>query len=70
MQGRAGDNYCLRRAAPNTNEQRSRNGLRERVIRREATETEGLVCCMLEQLACPKITIIVKICIKTWVGSY
>ena len=33
----------LRRVAPNTNEQRSRSGLCERVIRREATETEGLV---------------------------
>ena len=34
---------CLRRVAPNTNEQRSRSGLCERVIRREATETKGLV---------------------------
>ena len=34
---------CLRGAAPNTNEQRSRSGLCEKVIRREATETEGLV---------------------------
>ena len=33
----------LRRVAPNTSEQRSRSGLCERVIRREATETEGLV---------------------------
>ena len=28
---------------PNTSEQRSRSGLCKRVIRREATETEGLV---------------------------
>ena len=34
---------CLRRAVANTNEQRSRSGLCERVIHREATETEGLV---------------------------
>ena len=27
---------------PNTNKQRSRSGLCERVIRRDATETEGL----------------------------
>ena len=33
----------LRRVAPNTSEQRSRSGLCEGVIRREATETEGLV---------------------------
>ena len=33
----------LRRVAPNTSEQRSRSGLCKRVIRREATETEGLV---------------------------
>ena len=33
----------LRRVAPNTKEPRSRSGLCERVIRREATETEGLV---------------------------
>ena len=33
----------LRRVAPNTNEQRWRSGLCERVIRCEATETEGLV---------------------------
>ena len=33
----------LRRVAPNTSEQRSRSGLCERVIRREATETEGLI---------------------------
>ena len=33
----------LMRAAPNTNEQRSRSGLCESVTRREATETEGLV---------------------------
>ena len=33
----------LRRVAPNTSEQRSRSGLCEEVIRREATETEGLV---------------------------
>ena len=33
----------IRRCAPNTNEQRSRNALCERVIRREATKTEGLV---------------------------
>ena len=33
----------LRRAAMNTNEQTSRIGFCERVIRREATETEGLV---------------------------
>ena len=31
------------RAVPNMNEQRSRSGLCEGVIRREATETEGLV---------------------------
>ena len=31
-----------RRAEANTNEQRSQIGLCERVIRREATETEGL----------------------------
>ena len=35
----------LRRLAPNTSEQRSRSGLCNRVIRREATETEGLVIC-------------------------
>ena len=29
---------------PNTSEQRSRSGFCEGVIRREATETEGLVC--------------------------
>ena len=34
---------CLRRVAPDMNEHRSRSGLCERVIRREATETEGLV---------------------------
>ena len=34
---------CLRDAAPNTNEQRLRSGLCEKVTRREATETEGLV---------------------------
>ena len=34
---------CLRGAAPNTNKQRLRSGLCERVARREATETEGLV---------------------------
>ena len=34
---------CLRRAAPNTKKQRSRSRLCERVIRREATETEGLI---------------------------
>ena len=33
----------LRRGAPNTNEQRSQSGLFERVIRRKATDTEGLV---------------------------
>ena len=33
----------LRREAPNTSEQRSRSGLCEGVIRREATETKGLV---------------------------
>ena len=33
----------LRRVAPNTSEQRSRSRLCKRVIRREATETEGLV---------------------------
>ena len=33
----------LRSVAPNTSEQRSRSGLCKRVIRREATETEGLV---------------------------
>ena len=33
----------LRRVAPNTSEQRSRSGLCKRVIRRAATETEGLV---------------------------
>ena len=33
----------LKRVAPNMNEQRSRSGLCERVIRREATESEGLV---------------------------
>ena len=33
----------LRRVAPNTSEQRSRSSLCEGVIRREATETEGLV---------------------------
>ena len=33
----------LRRVAPETSEQRSRSGLCEGVIRREATETEGLV---------------------------
>ena len=33
----------LRCVAPNTSEQRSRSGLCEGVIRREATETEGLV---------------------------
>ena len=33
----------LRRVAPNTSKQRSRSGLCERVIRREATETEGLI---------------------------
>ena len=33
----------LRRVAPNTSEQRSRSGLCKRLIRREATETEGLV---------------------------
>ena len=33
----------LRRVASNTSEQRSRSGLCKRVIRREATETEGLV---------------------------
>ena len=33
----------LRRAASNTDERRSRRSLCERVIRREATETEGLV---------------------------
>ena len=36
----------LRRAAPKTSEQRSRSGLCEGVIRREATETEGLVLCI------------------------
>ena len=36
----------LRRVAPNTSEQRSRSGLCKRVIRREATETEGLVYCI------------------------
>ena len=35
----------LRCGASNTNEQRSRSGFCERVIRREATETEGLVYC-------------------------
>ena len=33
----------MRRVAPKMNEQRSRSFLCERVIRREATETEGLV---------------------------
>ena len=33
----------LRRVAPNRSEQRSRSDLCEKVIRREATETEGLV---------------------------
>ena len=33
----------LRCVAPNTNEQRSRSGLCERVIRREETETEGFL---------------------------
>ena len=33
----------LRRGAPNTNEQRPRSGLCERVIRHEETETKGLV---------------------------
>ena len=33
----------LRRVAPNTSEQRSRSGLCEGVICREATETKGLV---------------------------
>ena len=33
----------LRRSASNTDEQRSRSDLCERVIRREATETGGLV---------------------------
>ena len=33
----------LRREAPNTSEQRSRSSLCEGVIRREATEIEGLV---------------------------
>ena len=33
----------LRRVAPNTSEQRSRSGLCEGAIRREATVTEGLV---------------------------
>ena len=32
---------CSARGVPNTNEQRSRSGLCERVIRQEATETEG-----------------------------
>ena len=40
--------FCLRRVPPNTNEQRSRSGLCERVFRREATETEGLVSSKLE----------------------
>ena len=38
----------LRRVAPNTIEQRSRSGLCEGVIRREATETEGLVILITE----------------------
>ena len=42
----------LRRVAPSTSEQRLRSGLCEGVIRREATETEGLVlfklnCCVV-----------------------
>ena len=38
----------MRRVALNTSEQRSRSGLCERVIRREATETEGLVIYIFE----------------------
>ena len=38
----------LRRVAPNTSEQKSRSGLCEGVIRREATETEGLVIYIFE----------------------
>ena len=38
----------LSRVAPNTSEQRSRSGLCEGVIRREATETEGLVYRVIE----------------------
>ena len=34
---------ALRRVEPNTSIQRSRSGLCERVIRREETETEGLI---------------------------
>ena len=40
----------LRRVAPNTSEQRSRSGLCEGVIRREANETEGLVLFKLVQV--------------------
>ena len=40
----------LRRVAQNTSEQRSRSGLCGGVIRREATETEGLVINKLTNL--------------------
>ena len=39
----------LRSVASNTSEQRSRSGLCEGVIRREATETEGLVLEIFER---------------------
>ena len=51
----------LRRAAPNTSEQRSRSGLGKRVIRREATETEGLVI-IKTQLLCVCLCVCVFVC--------
>ena len=43
MGARPCNGCCLRRVAQNTDELRSRSDLCDRVIRREATETEGLV---------------------------
>ena len=56
----------LRRVAPNMSEQSSRSGLCEGVIRREATEIEGLVYIYIikTQLLCVYLFVCLCVCLS------